>query len=92
LSSGTWISDRRLIGNNFCNHFAHLFIASGNTEPPDFLDLFDPRITDDDNMNLCAIPTEQEIYDAFLNIGATKAPGPDEVVEMQIRIQEIQVG
>jgi hypothetical protein len=77
LSSGTWISDCRLIGNSFCNHFAHLFTASRNSEPPDFLDLFDPMITDDDNVNLCAIPTEQEIYDAFISIGATKASGPD---------------
>jgi hypothetical protein len=78
LSLGTWISDRWLIGNNFCHHFAQLFSSSTTFKPPHFLHLFEPTITDAVNLDLCAIPMEHEIYDALFNIGATEAPEPDE--------------
>jgi hypothetical protein len=77
LPSGSWISDRQLIGNAFCHHFAHLFSTSETSEPSNFLNLFEPLISDALNQDLCAIPSEQQIYDALLSISATKAPGLD---------------
>jgi len=77
LNTGTWISDRRVIGNSFCNHFANLFSSSGPSDSLEYLPLFDPVITDAINQDICCIPLEQEIFEALLSISATKAPGPD---------------
>jgi hypothetical protein len=43
----------------------------------DLLNLFDSCISPDDNISLCAIPSELEIFEALSSIGSTKAPGPD---------------
>jgi hypothetical protein len=75
LNTGTWISDRRLIGNSFCNHFAHLFSSSGPSVSSEYIPLFDPVITDEIHQDICGLPLEQEIFEALLNIGAIKAPG-----------------
>jgi hypothetical protein len=77
LPLGSWNSDRRYIGNAFCQHFAHLFSTSGTSETLNFLHLFESLISDEVNQDLCAIPSEQEIYAALLSIGATKALEPD---------------
>jgi hypothetical protein len=77
LPLGSWIFDCQLIGNAFCLHFGHLFTTSRTSETPDFLHLFESLISDEVNQDLCAIPSEQEIYEALFSIGATKAPGPD---------------
>jgi hypothetical protein len=41
------------------------------------LDLFSPVITAEDNLSLCAIPSEVEVVQALASLGSTKAPGPD---------------
>jgi hypothetical protein len=38
----------------------------------DLLSLFDPCISQDDNLSLCAIPSEQEIFNALSSIGSLK--------------------
>jgi len=34
-------------------------------------------ITDEIHQDICGLPLEQEIFEALLNIGAIKAPGPN---------------
>jgi hypothetical protein len=41
------------------------------------LDLFQPVVSDLDNISLCAIPEEAEIFEALLSLVREKAPGPD---------------
>ena len=41
------------------------------------LDLFTPIITEEENIFLCSIPSEEEIFEALNSLGSTKAPGPD---------------
>jgi hypothetical protein len=43
----------------------------------DLLSLFDRCITTEDNISLCALPSEQEIFSALSEMGSTKAPCPD---------------
>jgi len=41
------------------------------------LALFDSAISVEDNVMLCATPTEFEIFDSLNSLGLSKAPGPD---------------
>ncbi|XP_062176085.1 uncharacterized protein LOC133881146 [Alnus glutinosa] len=77
LPSGAWVSDRRNIGNCFTDFFQQLFSSSLSDPPEEMLNLFDKVISDEENLVLCSIPSEKEIYEVLISIGATKAPGPD---------------
>jgi len=77
LPSGSWISDRRNIGNCFGNFFKELFSSSLPSSSNEMLNLFDNVISDEENIVLCSIPSENEIFETLVSIGATKAPGPD---------------
>jgi hypothetical protein len=75
--NGGWLSDRTDIGNCFVNNFKQLFTSTAPPSPPEFLDLFHLVISDLDNLSLCSIPGEVEIFEALLSLGREKAPGPD---------------
>jgi hypothetical protein len=77
LPSGAWVSDRRNIGNCFADFFQQLFSSSLSDPLEEMLNLFDKVISDEENLVLCSIPSEKEIYEVLISIGATKAPGPD---------------
>jgi hypothetical protein len=72
-----WISDRAAIGRCFVTHFKDLFQTTNISPPSELLDLFQPSISDDDNLLICAIPIESKIYTALASLGRSKAPGPD---------------
>jgi hypothetical protein len=75
--SGSWSSERQDIGNCFTSYFKSVFTSSGPTLDEDLLSLFDRCITTEDNISLCALPSEQEIFSTLSEMGSTKAPGPD---------------
>jgi hypothetical protein len=77
LSSGAWVYDRRNIGNCFNDFFKQLFSSSLPDPSEDMLNLFDKVISDEENLVLCSISSEKEIYEVLISIGAIKAPGPD---------------
>jgi hypothetical protein len=76
-SNGAWVSDRAEIGGTFVQHFSSMF--SSPTSPIDeaMLNLFDPVISAEDNIFLCATPTDEEVVQALSSLGSTKAPGLD---------------
>jgi len=76
LLTGAWITDRADIGNCF-SHFSSLFTTSNPPCPNEFLSLFENSISSDENVTLCTIPSELEIFNALSSIGSTKAPGLD---------------
>lgn len=78
LSSGNWTSDRTTIGTTMSDHFTSLFSTSRPVISDDLLGLFDCQITPEENISLCTIPSEKEIFNALTSIGATKAPGLDD--------------
>jgi hypothetical protein len=77
LISGAWVSDRATIGSSFTNHFISLFASSKPAIDNDLLNLFDTSISSEENQEICALPSEQEILSALSSIGSSKAPGPD---------------
>jgi hypothetical protein len=75
--NGGWLSDQIDIGNCFVNSFKQLFTSTAPPSYPEFLDLFHPVFSDLDNLSLCSIPGEAEIFEALLSLGREKAPCPD---------------
>jgi hypothetical protein len=75
--NGGWLSNRTDIGNCFVTNFKHLFTSTNLLFPPKLLDLFHPVILDLNNIILCSIPEEVEIYEVLLSLGCEKALGPD---------------
>ena len=59
------------------NHFKNLFSSSNNSFPRGFNGLLLEIITEADNLMLCSMPDDMEIWQAVRSIGPTKAPGPN---------------
>jgi hypothetical protein len=72
-----WLLDREDIGSSFFNNFKELFTTTDPTPHAEYLDLFNCSVSEDDNIMLCAPPTEYEIYDSLTSLGWSKALGPD---------------
>jgi hypothetical protein len=54
-----------------------LFSSSAPPNDTEMLNLFDPIITTEDNLLICAIPTKEEVVQGLSSLGSSKAPGPD---------------
>jgi hypothetical protein len=57
--------------------FKELYTSTSPSPHEDLLALFDSAVSVEDNVMLCATPTEYEIYASFISLGQYKAPGPD---------------
>jgi hypothetical protein len=65
LLSGIRSSDRQDIGNCFTSHFKNIFHSSIPTLDADLMSLFDNCISREENVSICEIPSEQEIFAAL---------------------------
>lgn len=72
-----WITDRNAIGRSFVSQFKSTYTSTNISPTLELLELIQCSILDDDNLFLCAIPTESEIFEALVSLGHLKAPGPD---------------
>jgi hypothetical protein len=77
ISNGAWVSDRAEIGGTFVQHFSSPFSSSAPPIDEAMLNLFDPVIFAEDNIFLCATPTDEKVVQALSSLGSTKAPGPN---------------
>jgi hypothetical protein len=77
LEYGIWVSFKANIGGSFTSHFTKLFTSLNSPIEAEMLDLFTPIITEEDNIFLCSIPLEEEVFEALNSLGSTKAPGLD---------------
>ena len=59
--NGSWITEGNSIKNTFLNYFKNLFQQSESDFPPHFEQLVLPCITEDENVELCRIPSHDEI-------------------------------
>jgi hypothetical protein len=74
---GAVLNSRENISAYIVDHFSKLFTSTSPILDDSLNDLFKPVIIDEENSNLCNIPDERDIYDAIVNLGLNKAPGPD---------------
>ncbi|XP_020573714.1 uncharacterized protein LOC110020084 [Phalaenopsis equestris] len=75
-NEGHWITEMRKLGENVVSHFAKLFEFHETTDDID-VSLFEDVRHHMVHMDLCVIPTIEEIYSTLLEINYNKAPGPD---------------
>lgn len=76
-SIGVVHSDFVSMGKLTNEYFQELFWADPSLDASAVLDLLDAKVSEADNIKLCAPFTDEEISDAMFQIGPLKAPGPD---------------
>jgi hypothetical protein len=59
------------------NFFRQLYTADPRVSSTELVQLFEPKVTEEDNVSLCKEFFDEEISDALFQIGPIKAPGPD---------------
>jgi hypothetical protein len=74
-STDGWISDRTTIRSCFVSHFQDLLASSNSSPSEELLNPFHCSISAEDNIMLCAIHTEFEIYNALASLNTSKALG-----------------
>ena len=75
--SGEWITDRREIQKHFVEKFKTLFNEEEVDFPKNLDNLITPCITEEENTELCRIPTQSEIKKELFQMQSLKAPGLD---------------
>lgn len=73
----TWCSDKGSLENLLRNHFQNIMSTSTPTDSYYFLEHTPSLITDADNQELEAAPTDEEIYKALMTMDPWTSPGPD---------------
>jgi hypothetical protein len=58
--------------------FKNLYSADTSVRPQDVIQLFQPKINDEMNSDLCKDFSAEQISYALFQIGPLKAPGPDD--------------
>ena len=77
LENGSWIRDREDIQRYFLDNFSSLYNTSHPQFPENLESLIQPFVIDQDNLELCRVPSRDEIKKVVFGMKALKAPGPD---------------
>ncbi|KAM6580133.1 hypothetical protein CsatA_003907 [Cannabis sativa] len=72
-----WILDRAGIGEYFTRKFRGLYQSQNPRFDQDFESLFQRKVSDAENLDLCRVPTIDEIKSMVWRLHPLKAPGPD---------------
>ena len=69
-TDGVWLNSERILGIIYMvEHFKQIYSSTNPQFPQDLQGKITPVITEEDNSLLCAIPDEQEIWEALKAIG-----------------------
>ena len=74
---GEWLICKKDIREHVVEKFFNLFTEEPVVFPSDLNQLILPAITDEENLELCSIPSHQDIKNVIFAMGSQKAPGPD---------------
>lgn len=80
IGNGVWLRERDDIGAHMVDFFQRLYTSEMPSGRADFTELsvlIRPVISEEENDQLCGLPSTEEIKAALDQIGALKAPGPD---------------
>lgn len=70
-------SDEQDMGSMATQYFQNMYCSDHNLDATTVVSLFDPVVSEDDNLKLCAEFSDKEISDALFQIRPLKAPEPD---------------
>ena len=77
LENGSWIRDREDIQRYFLDNFSSLYNTSHPQFPENLESLIQPSVIDQDNLELCRVPSRDEIKKVVFGMKAFKASGSD---------------
>lgn len=77
MDDGSWINNRIDIQDYFKGSFSSLYQSSNPQIPGELENLINPCISDEENDELCRIPSRDEIKKVVFGMKSLKAPGPD---------------
>lgn len=72
-----WVNSDKGIRGEFENYFKNLFSTKGPRDWAEVLQHVPQLISHEQNLNLIAVPSPEEIYIAAKEMGASKSPSPD---------------
>ena len=75
--NGEWVDNPGLIRGLVDTHFVDLFTSTGQRDWGEILQCISPKVTDTMNDSLIGPVSVEEVKAAALNMGGSKAPGPD---------------
>jgi hypothetical protein len=73
----SWCSNEEEMQGMAASYFENLFRKDTSSDPTITVELFEPKVTNDLNFELCKPYSPKEIADALFQIGPLKALGPD---------------
>ena len=79
-ADGIILVGRDNIGNHLVHHFSSLFASTQPIFDNFFTSLVDKVVIDDENVSLCLIFDEKEIFLAISDLGLNKAPGSNGMI------------
>ncbi|KAJ1268194.1 hypothetical protein BS78_07G118600, partial [Paspalum vaginatum] len=74
---GTWCTSQEEMKSMTMEYFEKLFTKDADIVPNEVVNLFEAKVTEEMNRDLCKPYSDEEIGDALFQIGPLKAPGPD---------------
>jgi hypothetical protein len=77
LEDGSRLLERKEIENYFMEKFKDLYSSENPHVPEELARLFRKEISDEENVELCRVPTNEEIRKVVWEMHPLKAPGPD---------------
>ena len=77
MEDGSWINNKSDIQSYFEENFKTLYCTSDPQVPRDLENLIAPCISEEENRELCRIPSREEIRKVVFGMKSLKAPGPD---------------
>ncbi|KAJ1296994.1 hypothetical protein BS78_01G344500 [Paspalum vaginatum] len=74
---GTWCTSQEEMKSMTMEYFAKLFTKDADIVPDEVVNLFEAKVIEEMNHDLCKPYSDEDIGDALFQIGPLKAPGPD---------------
>uniref|UniRef100_A0A803PMJ8 Reverse transcriptase domain-containing protein n=1 Tax=Cannabis sativa TaxID=3483 RepID=A0A803PMJ8_CANSA len=74
---GHWVYDEKEVAGVFFHFYKDLFTSSNPQIDESFEQLFEAKVTVEENMDLRKVPDSMEIENAIANLHPLKSPGPD---------------
>lgn len=74
---GIWLNNKEDIGSEICSHLKGITSSVASRDLSLIKELIRPVVLHDENTNLIAIPSEEELKCVVFNLSSLKAPCPD---------------
>lgn len=75
--NGNWVRDPAVMSEMAVDYYQKLFSSQGSYDPDRLVESIPQLISDEQNVWLCSIPSDDEIKEAVHSMAPDSSPGPD---------------